>query len=224
MWLFDANILIYAFRPASPFHKTCDQWLQNVLHRGDAFFLAELVELAFLRLNTLPLSNQTVPTFAECWRFLAFLRKALGCHRARIGERHATIFQALCHDLKLSGNDLNDAYVMIIGAMKCGTSSLYEYLIEHPQICPCAIKEPEFFSACQPHGYDANGRRVKDHIARYDDLWAFDAARHRYALEASTGHKISRRGARPQRNTRLWYCPSVHLHGKGPLRAHRISV
>jgi len=82
----------------------------------------------------------------------------------------------------------NDAYVMIIGAMKCGTSSLYEYLIEHPQICPCAIKEPEFFSACQPHGYDANGRRVKDHIARYDDLWAFDAARHRYALEASTGY------------------------------------
>jgi len=111
MWLFDVNILIYAFRPASPFHKPCDQWLREVLHRGDAFFLAELVELAFLRLNTLPLPNRVVPTFAECWNFLTFLRKAPGCHRARIGERHGTIFQGLCHDLKLSGNDLNDAWL-----------------------------------------------------------------------------------------------------------------
>src|ERR1700757_1899826 len=38
-----------------------------------------------------------------------------------------------------------DAYVIIIGAMNCGTSSLYTYLAEHPEICPCITKEPEFF-------------------------------------------------------------------------------
>lgn len=29
-----------------------------------------------------------------------------------------------------------DAYALIIGAMKCGTSSLYDYLQGHPEICP----------------------------------------------------------------------------------------
>ena len=34
----------------------------------------------------------------------------------------------------------------IIGERKCGTSSLYRYLCEHPQILPCRVKEPQFFS------------------------------------------------------------------------------
>lgn len=34
---------------------------------------------------------------------------------------------------------------IIIGAMKCGTTSLYQYLRQHPAISACAIKEPGFF-------------------------------------------------------------------------------
>lgn len=34
----------------------------------------------------------------------------------------------------------------IIGERKCATSSLYRYLNEHPQILPCRVKEPQFFS------------------------------------------------------------------------------
>ena len=34
----------------------------------------------------------------------------------------------------------------IIGERKCGTSSLYRYLCEHPGILPCKVKEPQFFS------------------------------------------------------------------------------
>lgn len=34
---------------------------------------------------------------------------------------------------------------IIIGAMKCGTSSLYAYLDRHPDICMSAPKEPSFF-------------------------------------------------------------------------------
>jgi len=35
---------------------------------------------------------------------------------------------------------------MIIGGVKCGTSSLYRYLNEHPQVLPCKTKEPNYFS------------------------------------------------------------------------------
>jgi hypothetical protein len=38
----------------------------------------------------------------------------------------------------------------IIGANKCGTSSLYRYLLAHPQVLPCAEKEPNFFGQHSP--------------------------------------------------------------------------
>jgi len=38
----------------------------------------------------------------------------------------------------------------IIGANKCGTSSLYRYLLGHPSVLPCAEKEPNFFGAHDP--------------------------------------------------------------------------
>ena len=34
----------------------------------------------------------------------------------------------------------------IIGERKCGTSSLYRYLVSHPNVLPCKVKEPHFFT------------------------------------------------------------------------------
>ena len=35
---------------------------------------------------------------------------------------------------------------MIIGERKCGTTSLYHYLVDHPAVLPCTVKETHFFS------------------------------------------------------------------------------
>ena len=35
---------------------------------------------------------------------------------------------------------------LIIGEQKSGTSSMYRYLVEHPEVLPCTTKEPQFFS------------------------------------------------------------------------------
>lgn len=72
-----------------------------------------------------------------------------------------------------------DAYVIIIGAMKSGTTSLYSYLAQHPLICECRIKEPEYFSRHQSHG---------EKEKRYEDLWDFEDSVHRYVLDGSTGY------------------------------------
>jgi hypothetical protein len=37
-------------------------------------------------------------------------------------------------------------HFFIIGERKCGTSSLYRYLLDHPQVLPCRVKEPQFFT------------------------------------------------------------------------------
>ncbi len=35
---------------------------------------------------------------------------------------------------------------LVVGAAKCGTTSLYHYLVRHPQVYMCPIKEPNHFS------------------------------------------------------------------------------
>lgn len=51
----------------------------------------------------------------------------------------------------------------IIGERKCGTSSLYRYLIQHPNVLPCALKEPNFFGK--------GGSYVQNNIADYWKLF-----------------------------------------------------
>jgi hypothetical protein len=95
-----------------------------------------------------------------------------------------------------------DQFFLIIGAMKCATTSLFAYLAEHPEIAPAKVKEPEFFSRHQGH---------RQPLDRYEDLWDFDPARHRYAMEASTGYtKFDERGA----------AEAIHAHGLRPKLAY----
>ncbi|AQT78731.1 hypothetical protein B1R94_04920 [Mycolicibacterium litorale] len=75
-----------------------------------------------------------------------------------------------------------DQYLIIIGSAKCGTTSLFDYLSQHPAICPSDPKEPEFFT---------EHRERRRPVSRYEDVWpAFDPAVHRYALEGSTGYTM----------------------------------
>lgn len=71
-----------------------------------------------------------------------------------------------------------NSYVIIIGAMKSGTSFLYDYLVAHPEICACKIKEPEFFSQTP--------RSIK--VDSYEDLWEYNPELHKLVMEASTGY------------------------------------
>ena len=43
---------------------------------------------------------------------------------------------------------------LVIGTMKGGTSSLYRYLFDHPQIFMPALKEPLFFSSNWERGLE----------------------------------------------------------------------
>jgi hypothetical protein len=67
----------------------------------------------------------------------------------------------------------------IIGAMKSATSTLFGYLIQHPQIAPNLYdKEPEFFSK------EAMAEETAVYYRQYFPKWF----RHQVALEASTGY------------------------------------
>ena len=69
--------------------------------------------------------------------------------------------------------------MLIIGAMKAGTTSLFQHLSQHPQIASSSSKELHFFSR-------------DDHFAKgrdwYLSHWSFDPSIHRIALEASPSY------------------------------------
>ncbi|MEO1123691.1 MAG: sulfotransferase domain-containing protein [Cyanobacteria bacterium J06635_15] len=70
-----------------------------------------------------------------------------------------------------------DNFAIIIGSMKCGTTYLFNYLSQHPEIAPCEPKEPEFFTIHHEQGFEW-----------YESLFQFDPAIHKVALEGSTGY------------------------------------
>lgn len=75
-------------------------------------------------------------------------------------------------------NNRPDNFAFIIGAMKSGTTSLFEILSQHPQICPAKIKEPDYFT---------KDSEVSSH-KEYLSLWDWHDNRHSIALESSVAY------------------------------------
>ena len=67
---------------------------------------------------------------------------------------------------------------LIIGAMKSGTTTLYDYLRMHPEICASEVKEPSFFTKPSPSSVQ---------IAAYNTLFA-GITPGSWACEASTNY------------------------------------
>ena len=72
-----------------------------------------------------------------------------------------------------------DRYALIIGAMKAGTTTLFDYLAAHPAIAPSRPKEPGFFAFEHLH---SEGRDA------YHALFDFDPAVHQVRLDGSTDY------------------------------------
>jgi sulfotransferase family protein len=73
--------------------------------------------------------------------------------------------------------------LVLAGISRAGTTSLFWYLSQHPDVCASRIKEPLFFLALSEADADADG--VLPPLDRYAAL--FDRCRsERYAMEAST--------------------------------------
>lgn len=74
--------------------------------------------------------------------------------------------------------------VFIIGAPKCGTTSLAKWLSEHPQVYFSPVKEPHYFN------FDYGNRRVTE-LSRYERLFKNARDHHRVICEGSTSYLYS---------------------------------
>lgn len=76
----------------------------------------------------------------------------------------------------------------IIGANKCATSSLYEYLVAHPKVLPCAEKEPRFFGQ-HPSAYLAD--HIDDYLALFPTVDRPDQGYITGEATANTFHDVA---------------------------------
>lgn len=74
---------------------------------------------------------------------------------------------------------MKQRFAIIIGAMKSGTTSLFHHLSSHPEVLPCRVKEPKFFSDEKKWAYGFDW---------YRSLWDLRDTDQRVALEATTDY------------------------------------
>lgn len=116
MDLLDANILIGAFRPDDPAHATLKRWLEESLSQGLLLTFPPLVEVAFLRIVTNPRIFATPSPFEEGAEFLQALHESGQFRETPWTLRMRARWWRWCRELKLSGNDVNDAYLAATAA------------------------------------------------------------------------------------------------------------
>jgi hypothetical protein len=75
--------------------------------------------------------------------------------------------------------------LFIIGAPKCGTSSLFDWLTSHPDIRGSQIKEP-FFLTDPAHPLSRRPNLVDDGMAVYNSLFSLEDAKAPIRMEATT--------------------------------------
>lgn len=78
--------------------------------------------------------------------------------------------------------------VIIGGSTKCGTTSLFQYLSVHPQVCSSIIKETRFF---WQNEYELPKHQLnKKEVRNYDDFF-FNCSDHQWRLEATPDYLYS---------------------------------
>ena len=89
---------------------------------------------------------------------------------ARHGQRRRLSSSTSSTNSYLKQTYLEVPDIFIIGAQKCGTTSLNELLDRHPQICKYGVKEKHFFSETHAFKREADFKHhLKDYLAEFMD-------------------------------------------------------
>jgi toxin-antitoxin system PIN domain toxin len=116
----DANLLIYAYSPADPFHEASRLWLEDILSGSEAVGIPSISIHAFMRVQTdrrgrSPVSFQQAAETVDTWLNLPHVRILYP------GDRHWILFQQLASQARMTGTDLTDAAIAAIAQEHGGT-------------------------------------------------------------------------------------------------------
>jgi toxin-antitoxin system PIN domain toxin len=110
MILPDVNVLIYAFRRDSPYHKVSRAWLENLVNGETRFGLSPLALSALVRIVSNRKAFAEPNTVAEAFEFCDALLDAPRCQIVEPKERHWHFFRRLCLETGTIGPTVTDAW------------------------------------------------------------------------------------------------------------------
>ena len=106
----DVNVLVYAARDDNARHAEYREWLVHAMRGPEAVGLSELVLSGVVRVLThARVFNPPMPV-VDALAFVDALRAQPRAVALRPGERHWSLFTALCRDGDARGNLVADAY------------------------------------------------------------------------------------------------------------------
>ena len=111
MILLDVNVLVHAFREASPDHAGLPGVAHDGHRRGRAVRVVELVLSGFVRIATHPRVFDPPAPVGEALAFVGALRSQPNAVIIAPGTRHWEIFAGLCAAAGAKGNLVADAYL-----------------------------------------------------------------------------------------------------------------
>ena len=106
----DVNVLVYAAREDCAHHAEYRAWLTGVMRGGEAVGLSELVLTGVVRVLTHPRVFDPPMPVANALAYVHALRAQPRAVAVRPGERHWSLFSALCREGDARGNLVADAY------------------------------------------------------------------------------------------------------------------
>lgn len=106
----DVNILVYAHREETPYHKRYADWLVKLINSDEPFAISELVVSGFLRIVTNQKIFKPATPIGIAWEFLEQITGHHRCHLIRPESQNQKIFKSLCNKYQLSGKLIADAY------------------------------------------------------------------------------------------------------------------
>jgi toxin-antitoxin system PIN domain toxin len=111
MILCDANLLLYAYDSASPWHERSRRWLESSLSGQQPFGLARSTLLAFLRITTNPRAVQSPLSLAEASAIVSSWLKVPSVVVPSPGPHHWAILQEVLRAAQARGPLVSDAHL-----------------------------------------------------------------------------------------------------------------
>jgi hypothetical protein len=111
MRLVDVNVLVYAFRTASPDHAAYRTWLEAMAGSDEAYAVSDHVLAGFLRVVTHPRVFHPPTPIEAALGFANAFRERANAVPLVPGARHWEIFGRLCRQAGARGNLVPDAWL-----------------------------------------------------------------------------------------------------------------
>jgi uncharacterized protein len=106
----DVNVLIYAFRSDAENHSEHKSWLESVVNGPAVYGISPQVLSGVVRVCTHPRIFARPSSQNETFAFCRTLLEQPCATVIMPGERHWSIFEALCGESKAAGNLVQDAW------------------------------------------------------------------------------------------------------------------